>query len=250
VRYLREPDVDVLVAAAEGTGGVDLRVHQRSPYIEIDRPWDEYTKRLDKRWLRQLEKRRGRLDAQGGLTLDVVDGTDGDLDALLAEGFRIESLGWKGEAGTAVLSKPDTAAFYTALAKWSAERGWLRLAFLRVGDQAVAFDLSLEADGVHWFVKTGFDPVWREQAPGLILRHDMVKRAFDLGLRRYELMGSDESWKATWTDEVHEQVQAIVVPGRRVGPVATAAWHRALPAAMQARTRLREWQEARKPDAG
>src|SRR5207247_10269646 len=69
-------------------------------------------------------------------TLEVVDGSE-RLDELLEEGFRVEASGWKSRAGTAIASRPDTRRFYTDVARWASDRGWLRLAFLRLGGRAL-----------------------------------------------------------------------------------------------------------------
>ena len=37
----------------------------------------------------------------------------------------MEALGWKGEADTAILSRPETRRFYEELARWASARGLL-----------------------------------------------------------------------------------------------------------------------------
>ena len=89
-----------------------------------------------------------------------------------------------------ISSNAATRRFYTDVARWAADRGWLRLAFLRVDGTPLAFDFALEADGVHYLLKTGFVEAARALAPGVVLRFWMVRRAFQLGLTRYELLGT------------------------------------------------------------
>ncbi|MEJ3652884.1 GNAT family N-acetyltransferase [Actinomycetes bacterium KLBMP 9759] len=195
---------------------------QRSPFIPVDRPFEEYLEDRDQRWLRQLRRRRDKLARAGTLELTVYDGSE-NLAALLAETFRIEAMGWKSENGTAILSRPDTTRFYTDVATWAAEKGILRLALMRLDGIGIAADLALEQDGVHYFLKTGFDPAHRKLAPGLILRHDMIERAFRLGLRSYELLGSSEHYKLQWTDHVHEIDRVLAYPPSAAGRSAMLA---------------------------
>ncbi|WP_232664343.1 GNAT family N-acetyltransferase [Pseudonocardia sp. TRM90224] len=220
---LVDDDAQQVVALARDRG---FRAHrsplQRSPFIPVDRPFDDYLKHRDQRWLRQLQKRRDKLARAGTLELTVHDGSE-NLPELLAEAFRIEALGWKSENGTAILSRPDTTRFYTDLAGWAAEQGILRLALMRLDGVGIAADLALEQDGVHYFLKTGFDPAHRKLAPGLILRHDMIERAFDLGLRSYELLGSAEQYKLQWTDQVHEIDHVLAYPPSAAGRSAMLA---------------------------
>ncbi|GAY12209.1 GNAT family N-acetyltransferase [Pseudonocardia sp. N23] len=198
---------------------------QRSPYIAIDGSFDGYARTRDTRWLRQLESRRRKLDRAGELGLEVHDGSAGarDLDRVLTELFRVEALGWKSEAGTAIVSRPDTHSFYAALARWAASAGLLRVALLTLDGRTIAADLALEDERSHYFLKTGFDPELRTLAPGLILRRDMVARAFETGLATYEFLGSADRYKLDWTDTVHEIDEVRLYPRSAGGLAARGA---------------------------
>jgi CelD/BcsL family acetyltransferase involved in cellulose biosynthesis len=194
---------------------------QRAPYIAIGGSFEDYAAGRDTRWLRQLESRRRKLTRAGALDLEIHDGSEGarDLDRVLTELFRVEALGWKSEAGTAIVSRPDTHSFYAALARWAASAGLLRVALMTLDGRTVAADLALEDERSHYFLKTGFDPELRKLAPGLILRRDMVARAFGTGLATYEFLGSADRYKLDWTDTVHEIDEVRLYP-RGVGGLA------------------------------
>src|SRR5262249_37168835 len=107
--------------------------------------------------------------------------------------------------GTAIAADPATRRFYGDIAHWAARRGWLRLAFLRLDERPLAFDYCLEEQGVHYLLKTGYDPAYRAFAPGVLIRQDMIARAFSNGLARYEFLGADEPWKLRWTGMLSER---------------------------------------------
>lgn len=181
------------------------RVIGRAPYIAIEGDWDDYRKTVGRKVLSEIRRRRRRLAGGGAVTLDVNEGL-GDHAALLAEGLRLEAAGWKGSRGTAIAARPPARAFYSSMADWAAREGILRLAFLRLDGRPIAFDLALEDDGVHYLLKTSYDPELRSFGPGSMLRHDMIERAFATRLRRYELLGTDEPWKHTWADRFRDQL--------------------------------------------
>ena len=181
------------------------RTIERSPYIDTSVDWDGYEAGLSTKLLRELRRRRRRLESRGELAFEVTGGEDSRLDELLAEGFRIEAAGWKGERGQAIDSQPTTREFYRAVASWAAARGWLRLAFLRLDGRAFAFDFALEQNGIHYLLKTGYDPAFRAEAPGQLLRYLMIRRAFDEGVKAYEFLGTDEPWKLEWARTVRER---------------------------------------------
>ena len=183
-----------------------------APYVLIEGTFEEYEARLRKKLLTELRRRRRRLDEMGDLRLDVADGSS-DLDALLAEGYEVEGSGWKGKRGTSISSQRATRRFYAEIARWAAERGWLRLAFLRLNDKPIAFDYGLECCGTHYLLKTGYDESLARYAPGMILRRFMLERAFSLGLNKYDFLGEDYSWKREFTGASGERVSLQMYSG-------------------------------------
>lgn len=186
------------------------RALERSPYVDLRRPWAEYEAERGRKLRSELRRRRRRLDASGRFSFEVYDGRE-LLDQLLDEGFRVEAASWKGSRGSAIASQAATLQFYRTIARWAAARGWLRLGFLRLDSRAFAFDFCVEANSVHYLLKTGYDPAYREFGPGVMLRYHMLSHAFSEGLRSYEFLGADEPWKLEWTDTVRERslVQAF-----------------------------------------
>lgn len=206
LRFVDPQDAEPLhLAGRERRYRLSTRVIQRAPYLELEGEWEPIVARLGMNRQANLRRRRRRLEEQGELVLQVTDGSQ-DLEGLLEEGWVVEGTDWKLEQGTAIRSSPRTLRFYGEVARWAAAEGILRLAFLRLDGRPIAFDLCFEDAGTHWLVKTGFDAEFRRLAPGNILRHDMIRRAFDLGLRRYEFLGGEEQYKLDWTDLAHERL--------------------------------------------
>ena len=206
LRDVPEPALDGLRdAATERRWSVLTRPTERSPYVEIHGSFEDYLATLDRHHVKETLRRRRRLGEEGELVFSVEDGRE-QLDELLAEGWPVEASGWKRETGTAVDSTPETLVFYTDVARWAADRGILRLAFLRLDGRAIAFELALEEHGVYAILKGGFDVELRKFGPGGLITHDQLERAFGLGLRRYEFLGTDESYKTVWTRTAHERV--------------------------------------------
>jgi CelD/BcsL family acetyltransferase involved in cellulose biosynthesis len=168
-----------------------------SPYIDVEGDWADYEHRLGRELRHVLRRRWRRLREEGDAAVEIVEGGDG-LQAFLEEGFAVEASGWKGAAGTAVTSQPEVHRFMTEIADWAAERGTLRLAFLRLAGHPLAFEFSLEEDGILYTLKTGYDPAFRKFGPGTLVLHSIIERAFSAGLRRVELLGADSPDKRVW----------------------------------------------------
>lgn len=207
---------------------VIVRPVQRSPYITLDGGWDEYRAGLRRGFRRELARCGRRLSERGEVSFECHDGTTRLAD-LLADGFAIEASGWKASAGTAILSRPETRRFYEQVARWAADRGWLRLGFLRVDGRPIAFDFALEAGPDFHVLKGGFLPQCRGFAPGMLLTARLLERAFERGLRSYELLGNADEYKLRWTDRVRPRIRVQAFPASPAGRVSFLGWHRGRP---------------------
>jgi CelD/BcsL family acetyltransferase involved in cellulose biosynthesis len=116
------------------------------------------------------------------------------------------------------------------VAEWASQRGYLRLAFLRLDEHPLAFDYCVESDGVHYLLKTGYDPSYRAFAPGMLMRHEMLARAFSIGLSRYEFLGGDEPWKLVWAEGARDMCLAQAFAPSASGAVDRAAFSLGRPA--------------------
>ena len=219
-------------AAAAGAAGARsiVRTIARAPYVPVDGPFEEYMEGLDRKFRKEIGRLWRRLEERGAAEVSYEDGS-GRLDELLADGFRLEGSGWKAEAGTAILSDPVVERFYRDVARWAAERGWLRLAFLRLDGRAIAFDMCLEHAGAFYVLKGGFDVDERKAGPGTLLTHHGIQRAFELGLDSYELLGQADDYKRSWTRLTHERMRFQAFPRGPVGAAEHLAWRYGRPLA-------------------
>jgi len=200
-----------------------------SPYIPLPSSREELDRRLDARFRQNLRRRRRRLEEHGRVSLEIVTGGDA-LDAALEDAFDIEAAGWKGSGGTAIRSRPDTLAFYTAWARMLARDGRLRLAFLALDGRRIAFQYALVAGGRWMLPKTGYLPSFAECSPGQLLMSEVLGRCVEERLETFEFLGHSMPWKRDWTPLVrpHATLRAYR-PGVR-GRLAWAARARLRPA--------------------
>jgi CelD/BcsL family acetyltransferase involved in cellulose biosynthesis len=178
----------------------------RSPYIACPPTLADHERGLSGKLRQDLARCLRRLGEEGAVTIEVTNGRS-DLAGLLDEGYRVEALSWKGARGTAIASDARTRRFYDAVARWASARGWLRLVYLRLDGRAIAFQFDLEAGGIQYMLKTGYDPAFRRYSPGKLLMDAMAARAVSTGLETYELLGTVEPWKERWTATSREYVR-------------------------------------------
>ncbi|WP_232664573.1 GNAT family N-acetyltransferase [Pseudonocardia sp. TRM90224] len=226
--HLRSADADVAMGIAEKGGfTVKRSVMQRSPYVAISGTFEDHMAGRASRFTARLRQLRRKLDKAGDVSFEVHDGSaistatgSESLDTLLAETFRVEGLGWKSQNGTAILSDPRTARFYTEVARWAAREGLLSIALLRLSGRVIAAEYALVDGRSHYGLKVGFDPEFRTFGPGFILANELIARSFDRGLETFEFTGSATEEKMRWTDEVREIAHVRAFPATVAGNVA------------------------------
>lgn len=231
VRFVDEEDRltdEALVGAAKGR--IRRRLLESSPFIDTRGDWAAYETALRAGHRRELRRRWRRLAELGDVSFAVHRGEQ-DLDRLLDEGLRVEGSGWKDARGTAIRAQPATRRFYTEIAEWAADGGWLVLGFLRLDGQPVAFDFCLEHKGTHYLLKTGYDTAYRQLAPGMLLRQEMIRRAFRDGVDTYDFLGDDSDWKRDWTNRTRSRWELRAYPTSPLGTLTYLADRYGRPAA-------------------
>jgi CelD/BcsL family acetyltransferase involved in cellulose biosynthesis len=236
-----DPDggsIETFRRAAEDAGyRVVIRPFIRSLYLDVRGDWRGYERELSRNLLRDLRKSARSLEREGKVSVSIVRGGE-DLDDRMREAFVVEASGWKGAAGTAIQSDPRTQRFYTAIGRWAADRGTLRLYTLRVDRRPLAMCFALQEHGVCQLLKAGYDPAFGAYSPGKLLMHAMFRDCFENGVTRIELNGDAEPYKLSWANESREYKRLEAFAPSVAGQLAWAAFTYSRPVAGRLRERL------------
>ena len=184
------------------------------PYIPINRSWEAYLKGLSKKHLSNLRGRAKGLHRIGEVRHEIVTGGE-HLDRTLNEAFLLEAAAWKGQAGTAILNRPDRLGFYRQLMKRAAELGWMRLHFLSLGQKRIAVQLALLLNKKLYILKSGYDPHYAQFAPSMVLCEMMLRDAWKQNLTEVDFLGDAERWKLDWAGHTRPHSWLFVFPNRR-----------------------------------
>ncbi len=198
LRELRQgaAGVETLAEDARRAGmATVLEPGSTSPVIDTSGDLETWLKQSHSSWKKRLRRYRRKMEKDYEATFEIAR-SPGDLEAELTEGLALEAGGWKGEAGTAIVSQPETESFYRAIAAEFQQRGELRLSRIVLDGEPVAFSFCLERDGRLYSLKSGYDERFRRIVPGLVLQLSIVEACFERDLEGYELLGEQTEWKA------------------------------------------------------
>jgi CelD/BcsL family acetyltransferase involved in cellulose biosynthesis len=183
-----------LARHSRGAGRVALvEPLHTSPIIDLNDDFAAYT-RLHPTRCRKLAKlgRKMQRDHEADVALVEVPS---NLDAELDRAFELEAAGWKGAAGTAMVSAEETARFYRSVATAFQQLGELRLSTIVLDGELAAFDLCLLHSNRLWTLKSAYNESYRRLSPGMVLLLWEIERSFELGLEAVELLGGIEEYK-------------------------------------------------------
>lgn len=226
-------------AAGESGHKISTRMVADRPMVDTVGAWDDYWADRGGKLRGEVRRLRRRLEEAGDLSEDPGVEIE-DLEALLAECMELEASGWKGDEGSALAQRENERDLYMSLARWSAERGWLRVPTLRLDGAPIAFQFNIEAHGVKYGLKMGYERELRKFAPGMLMLATEIERAFgDPAITLYDLEGDmSEAYKARWATSSREYVEMTLFPATAAGKAAWVTQSRLRPALGRAKRAL------------
>ncbi|MFH1776274.1 MAG: GNAT family N-acetyltransferase [Candidatus Omnitrophota bacterium] len=173
-----------------------------SPYISIDRNWDDYlmtrsrTFRKSMRHVRNIVGRYGRYE----IILYVKDNVSEGMKDLMS----VSEKTWKYKKNTAIASNSNDLNFYRLLAEAMSSKGYLNIWILKINGRPIAFEFSLRYKKNIYSLKTGFDEKYYRLSPSVLLDTFVIKNSFDNNANEYDLLGDKDRYKLRWTSLVRK----------------------------------------------
>jgi CelD/BcsL family acetyltransferase involved in cellulose biosynthesis len=167
---------------------------QVSPYVPCTGSYSQYLASLNRDVRRVATARKRSLESDHDVVWTVWR-TSLDLPRELDEALALENSGWKHSQGGAVLSSPQTTAFYHEFARAFNADGRFALAKLEVDGRLAAVVIGLVDFDRFWLLKTAYDESLRRYSPGMMLALSITERCFELEFEAFELLGDLTEWK-------------------------------------------------------
>ncbi len=206
---------------ALGVAPFEVARHQR-PAIESPLDPKAYRARYSKKRRRNVEGRVRLADKLGTVTAGTFRGADEPGAAATFEAFlALEASGWKGAAGTALASRPETLDF----AREVFRRGGplVHIDVLENAGRAVAANFNLVVPGALFAFKSAYDERESALGPGVVLDHHLLCQVLEGAYPRADSC-ADETHRLMGEWLERETVVTLVLPTSAAEP----AWRTAL----------------------
>ncbi len=183
-----------------------------SAFLTLGKTWDAFWETLKSR--RRYDFRRARRQAEkyGSVRTTVHTPSASELGNLLHTAFVVESAGWKGRSGSALVKNACLQRFFEIYADLACKQQTLRLCFLHIGDSPAAMQIGLHTFNRFWLLKIGYDEKWGDCSPGMQLMNETIRYSLEHGLETYEFLGSEEKWIQAWPVEKRSYLSLGLYP--------------------------------------
>jgi len=209
-----------------------------STWARLEKSGDALEAKMSASRLRELRRQHKQASQIGPFAFEAIAPTEANLAANLERLFEVEASGWKARERTAIAADGQMREFYTSYARLTARLGILRFFFLTIGGETAAAIMGVQYAKRIWSLKIGYRESLAKCSPGLMLQHNTIRTACDLGLEGYEFLGGSEPWQERWPHAKHGYSTILSYPlspsglyfffrasgsalGRRVGSLLT-----------------------------
>jgi CelD/BcsL family acetyltransferase involved in cellulose biosynthesis len=180
------------------------------PYIALPGTWEAYLRTLSSNARKDLGRRSRRLQEQGDVVIQRVQDV-GELDSAWEIFFRLHRERRQAVGGRSAFMADRTWAFHRAFMRTAAERGWLRLYLMKVGDQYVAAEYCVHFGGRVSDLQCGFDMRWSRYGVGTLLVAHAIREAIAEGATEYDLLRGGEEYKQQrWAASLRKDVSLLI----------------------------------------
>lgn len=170
------------------------------PIIELPRNWEEYLVQIGKKQRHEIRRKWEKLEREVPAEFEVIETPE-----LLKEAVRdFISLHQASSTEKKNFWDDDHVKFFEQFATETANKGWLRLYFLKIRDKRVATMLGFEYQQKFFLYNSGFDAdEYRHLSVGNVLTAYTIKQAIERGNTHYDFLRGDEEYKFRFRATAH-----------------------------------------------
>lgn len=194
------PAVAALHAALRAAGLHPAReAGGANPGIDLSGTWQDYYATRSRRLKKGNNLIANHLQKAGAVTVQHMAGEidPAAADRLLDTLTDISAISWKQRTGN-TLEQPGPRAFFAALTRTAAARGWLSVWLLALDDRVIATEYQLRFGGRVHALRADFDPAHDSLSPGTYLNWKLLEASFGGEHAQYLFGPGDNPYKQRW----------------------------------------------------
>ena len=180
---------------------VQLRDGHASYFMTLPASWEGYLGQRSAKFRSHLKRAQKRLEKEPGVAV-VEASTPPAVESGYEMLLHVERASWKHAHGTAISAIARQTGFYRDLCVGAAAHGRLRLQFLTIAGEPVAYNLGYVRNGVYYYLKTSYAERCKPLHVATCLRASLVRSLIDEGLQHMDFPAEPYEWERQWTEQV------------------------------------------------
>jgi CelD/BcsL family acetyltransferase involved in cellulose biosynthesis len=165
----------------------DYAADATSWFVSLQGSWDEFLKGIKTKVRTNWRNRTKRLLALGVERECITD--VGEIQKALARFIKLETSGWKHEAGIGVAKDERHQGFYDELLIRLAREGKASIYLMKVANEDVAGAIIFGKGEILYERHIAYKPAYSVYSPGIILRAEILKAHFGGQYKEYDMLG-------------------------------------------------------------
>jgi CelD/BcsL family acetyltransferase involved in cellulose biosynthesis len=186
------PTYAALSAACERLGMTCERdVEDVCPQLDLPGDWEEYLAGLDKKDRHELRRKLRKLSQGGEPELEVLT-TAAEVTAAMDDFVRQHK---SSRSDKETFMTEQMERFFRRVVPALAEESAVEMIFLKLGGVRAACVLCFRTDGDILLYNSGYEPAYAGLSVGLLSKALALKRAIELGMKRFVFLRGAEPYK-------------------------------------------------------
>lgn len=152
---------------------------------------------------RNITRTRKNAEKAGDITFKMVRNRQ-DVAKYIKTYFEVYARSWKQKEEVG----PE---FHMDLTGLAAQKGWLRLGIVYLGDVPIVTGFAIVCENIAYFSKNAYDQAYRDLSAGTIWLTEMIKYVIDVDkVHAIDFLRGDEPYKRRWLKHQRERKGVLV----------------------------------------
>lgn len=178
-----------------------------SPFIDLSGfNWDSYMTRNNSSNRTRFNKKLRKLEKTFSVRFDQTN-TEASLEMDLQTLIQLHLQRWDGKGGTNAFNSVSLRNFHKEFSAIALKNNWLRLYIMWLDNKPAAAVYGFCYNDIFYYYQAGFNPQFSQYSVGYLAIGQTVKKALEEGVREYDMLRGNESYKYVWATNERELVR-------------------------------------------
>ena len=177
-----------------------LKKQNVSPYITIDKNWDDYKNTISKKLANDSRRQKIRLAKSGNLEYQFAD-QEKEIIYMLNKLDEFKgNRNYSNKIAKNYFDRIGIKNFLIEICNSFNDKGYLALTSLWSSNQVCAVHLGFIFKDHYYYYLPSFNPKFFSYSVGRLLMEYSIQKSFELKLKKYDFLNGDEEYKYKYSD--------------------------------------------------